>query len=238
MIGSATESRGFRPRVLACAAGLALLVCGWAKASPMLTLTTEASTTGTAGSYSNVLASDPAPGSTLYFEVVAQFASSGTTNANTGTKTPNGTTDSIVTLPNVILAADSGSTFESAALQNNFGTATSASPGTTGSNTIDFRAGETGYTEYADSPLVIYSGTLQVDSGFTGIQTESTGGTNGGSIRIAGSPTAISTTTETSSDPIVGYGNTTIAASPVPEPASLAIFGAAMGILLSRRRHA
>lgn len=224
---------------LATAALAAFVACGSAKAAPIVGLTIEVSTTGTVGSYSDTVPTNLSPGN-LYYEVVAQFATTGTTNTNTGTKTPNGSTDSIVTLPNVTLAVDSGSTFQSSTLENNFGTASSAVAGTPGSSTLTFRAGETGYTEYADSPLVLDQGTLTIDSAFTGI-TGSEQGVNGGSIRIAGSPSSISTATETSDDPIVGITNAAEpAVSAVPAPSipvsAAALVGIGGLVTLARRR--
>ena len=219
-----------------------LLPCGTSMGSALLGLQVEASTTGQPGTYSSTLASAPAPGSTLFFEVVAQSASSGTTNSNT-IKSPNGTTDSIVSVPYVILTATSGTNFAASALQNNFGTGSGATGGTPGSNTIEFRAIEQGFTENDDNALVVDSGTLTVGSSFAGItaQTDksagSTGiGTNAGSLRVAGSPLSVTATTEGSSDPILGYTGMAVNTSPVPEPVTYGLFMAAAPALLLRRR--
>lgn len=215
-----------------------LVSAGFAKAAPLLTLTVEASTTGQAGSYSPSLST--APTGTVYYEVVAQF-NQGATNSNT-TKTPNGTTDSVVSLANFTLDAGAGSTFTTSSLQNNMGTGSGASAGTTGTSTIDIRAIEQGFTENADAALVIDSGTLTVGSAFTGILASTDiPVVNAGSLRVAGSPVAQTATIESGSDPLVGFSALTVSqASAVPAPSTLggtALAGfAALGMVALRRR--
>jgi hypothetical protein len=213
---------------LAIAAVAALVSSGSVMAAPLLNLTVEASTTSN-GTFSSTLASAPAAGSTLYFELVAQFAATGTTNTNTS-HSPNGTTDSISSLPDFTLAS-SGSTFDSTSLQNNFSTGNGAVAGITGGSSLDIRAIEQGFTELADSSLVIVSGTFTVGSAFTGISgsTDTTVNTNNipdgatsGAIKVSGSLVAISATTEASSDPLLHYNPLVVEeASAVPAPSIL-----------------
>jgi hypothetical protein len=222
---------------LAIAALAALASSGAAMAAPLLNLTVLASTTGQSGTYSSTLAAAPATGSTLYFEVVAQSAPTGTTN---GTKTTNGTTDTLISLPN--FAVSTGGTFATSALRNNFGTGSGASAGTTGSGTIDIRAIELGFTENTDSALVIDSGALTVGSTFSGI-TAATDlpVTTAGSFKPSGALTAINQASESGSNPYLSFTPVTVAvASSVPAPSVLgssvllAGFGA-LGLVARRK---
>ncbi len=205
------RNSGIRSRKFASAAAAVLLIMasGTAMASPLLNLQVEASTTGVAGSYSSNLSAAPASGSTLFYEVFAQFAASGTTNTNT-TKTPNGTTDSLVALPNFTLSATTG-TFATSVLQSSFGTGSGASAGTTGTSAIDIRAIELGVTDNADTPLPVVSGTLTVGSTFTGIAASTDiPVVNAGSFKPSGNLVAISSASETSADPILHYSAFTV----------------------------
>ena len=73
---------------IAIAALTAIVSSGVAKAASLVTLTVESSTSGDPGTYSSSLPSAPAAGSSLFYEVVAQYAATGTTNTNTAKRRP------------------------------------------------------------------------------------------------------------------------------------------------------
>jgi hypothetical protein len=218
---------------LAIAALVATAWSGSVKAAPLLTLTVEASTTQN-GTYSSTLTTAPAGGSTLFFEVFALSAPAATGNTNTA-KTPNGTTDSLIALPNFTLATSSDSKFTASTLQSNFNTGSGQSAGTTGGSTIDIRAIEQGFTENDDSQLLVVSGTITVGATFTGI-TASTDRpvANAGSMKLSNSPQAITDTSESSTDPLLGY--TALTEITTPEPSAFALCLIAAPAILARRR--
>ena len=215
---------------------------GVASAGPLLTLQIEGSFTGTAGTYSSSLGfgvDPPPPGTTIYYEVNAIF-NYGAINSNTP-NVPNGSSDSIDSLPSFQLTADSGTTLTPSPIQNGFGAGTGA--GVTqpnGPNTAVIRAvNSPGFYLNADSPLTIETGQLTAGTG--PITRQLLGGyfANSGLTKVSGNLTSITSTTESSADPIVAYSPLTIWGSSgvVPEPASLAVFGlGALGLLRRTRQ--
>ena len=212
---------------------------GVASASPLLTLQIEGSFTGAPGSYSSSLFGPPLPGQTIYYEVNVIF-NQGKTNSNTA-NSPNGTSDSIDSLPSFQLTAPSGWMLSNATMQNGFGGGTGA--GVTqpnGTNTAVIRAvNSPGVYVNADSPLTIETG--QLTRGTTSGSEQLLGAyyANSGLTKVSGSLTSITNMTETSSDPIIGYSSLSVSTPIVPEPASLAIFGlGALGLLRRCRQSA
>ena len=211
---------------------------GMASASPLLTLQIEASTTGAPGTYSSQLSNFVLPGQTIYYEVNAIF-NGGATNSNTA-NVPNGTSDSIDSLPSFQLTAGSGWILSNGTMQNGFGGGTGA--GVTqpnGTNTAVIRAvNSPGVYVNADSPLTIEIGQLTVGTGIVPLLSGAyyTPTANSGLTKVSGSLTAITSTTESSADPIVSYAPLTQQGI-VPEPASLAVFGlGALGLLRRTRQ--
>ena len=209
---------------------------GVASASPLLTLQIEGSTTGAPGTYTSNLVFPEQSGQTIYYEVNAIF-NDGATNTNTA-NVPNGTSDSIDSLPSFQLTANTGSMLSNATLQNGFGGGTGA--GVTqpnGTNTAVIRAvNSPGVYLNADSPLTIETGQLTL--GTSNFQQQLLGAyyANSGLTKVSGSLTSITSTTEGSADPIISYSRLTVTSDAVPEPASLGIFSIAAIGLLQRRR--
>lgn len=180
-------------------------MAGVAGAAPLLTLQIEGSTTGAAGSYSSDL-SNIQPGQTIFYEVNAIF-NQGATNSNTA-NSPNGTSDSIDSLPSFQLTAPSGWTLSNATMQNGFGGGTGA--GVTqpnGANTAVIRAvNSPGVYVNADSPLTLETGQLTVGTTL-GFPHKLLGAylANSGLTKVSGNLTSITSTTESSADPIMGY---------------------------------
>ena len=212
---------------------------GVASASPLLTLQIEGSYTGAPGTYSSALFGGPLPGQTIYYEVNAIF-NNGATNSNTA-NSPNGTSDSIDSLPSFQLTANSGSILSNGAMQNGFGGGTGA--GVTqpnGTNTAVIRAvNSPGLYLNADSPLTIETGQLTVGTDTTSGIPHLLGAyyANSGLTKVSGGLASITGTTESSNDPIMAYS--ALETEVVPEPASLTIFGlGALGSLRRRRQSA
>jgi hypothetical protein len=209
-----------------------------ANAAPLVNLQLLAKPSGSGSFTSSVQA---APGTTLEFEVVAQFAAAGTTNTNTA-KSPNGTQDSINSLPIFSLKDADGGKFLTSALNPTFAQGNGQSSGT-GLNTNTLSGirviGANGVYTNADSQQVLLTGTFQVGDLTTGLSfvpdTTSSGG-----LKIAGTAATaivgINSTTETSADPMLSYANVSIAAA--PEPGSLAFVGVLASTLFVRRRRA
>ena len=214
-------------------------VAGVASAGPLLTLQIEGSYTGAPGSYSSLLG-PVLPGQPIYYEVNAIF-NKGATNSNTA-NSPNGTSDSIDSLPSFQLTAGSGWTLSNPSMQNGFGNGTGS--GVTqpnGANTAVIRAVDSpGVYLNADSPLTIETG--QLTEGTSGLPQQMVGAyytptANSGLTKVSGSLTSITSTTESSADPIIGYAPLTLGAEVVPEPASVAVFGlGALGLLRRTRQ--
>jgi hypothetical protein len=209
---------------------------GSAWASPLLTLQIEGSYTGAPGTYGSGLG-NVLPGQTIYYEVNAVF-NNGATNSNTA-NVPNGTSDSIDSLPAFQLTVGSGWTLTNATMQNGFGAGTGA--GVTqpnGANTAVIRAvNSPGVYMNADSPLTIETGQLM--PGTTSGIPRLLGAyyANSGLTKVSGNLTSITSTTESSADPIVSY--TPLETGLLPEPTSLAVFGlGALGLLRRRRQSA
>ena len=212
---------------------------GVASAGPLLTLQIEGSTTGAPGTYTSTVVVGEQPGQTIYYEVNAIFHD-GATNSNTA-NSPNGSSDSIDSLPSFQLTAGSGSTLSNAVMQNGFGNGTGS--GVTqpnGTNTAVIRAvNSPGVYVNADSPLTIETGQLTL--GTPEYQHLSgayyTPAANSGLAKVSGSLTSITSTTESSADPILSYLPLTVSPDAItPEPASLGIFSLAVIGLLRRRR--
>ena len=215
---------------------------GAASAGPLLTLQIEGSYTGAPGTYSSALFGLALPGQTIYYEVNAIF-DDGATNSNTA-NVPNGTSDSIDSLPSFQLSANNNSILSNGAMQNDFG-------GGTGSGVTQPNAANTavirsvnspGVYLNADQPLTLETGQLTVGTN-PGIQLLSgayySPTANSGLTKVSGSLTSITSTTESSADPIVSYTPLTQGAGVVPEPATLTAFGlGALGLLRRRRESA
>jgi hypothetical protein len=228
------------------AAMAAIVVSGSASASSLVNLQLLAKPSGS-GSYSSSL-SGIAPGTTLDFEVVGQYAAAGTTNSNTA-KVPNGSLDSINSLPIFALQDTDGGQFLSSSLNSTFAQGTGASAGTgLNSNTLSgVRViGANGVFTNADAQLVFLTGTFITGSSTSGISfLRDT--TSSGSLKIAGtgatSIVGINTATETSADPLVSHASLALPAdvSPVPAPTVMSAFGLAgvgvLGGVVRRRRN-
>ena len=212
---------------------------GVASAGPLLTLQIEGSYTGAPGTYSSVMG-EVSAGQTIYYEVNAIF-NDGATNSNTP-NSPNGTTDSIDSLPSFQLTANNNSILSNGAMQNGFGGGTGS--GVTqpnGPNMAVIRAvNSPGVYLNADSPLTIETGQLTVGtlSAFQQLRgAYYTPTANSGLTKVSGNLTSITSTTESSTDPIMAYAQLETGA--VPEPASVAVFGlGALGLLRRRRQSA
>ena len=212
---------------------------GVASASPLLTLQIEGSYTGAPGTYSSSLVVSEQPDQTIYYEVNAIF-NKGATNSNTA-NSPNGTSDSIDSLPSFQLTAGGDWKLSNATMQNGFGNGTGA--GVTqpnGASTAVIRAvNSPGVYMNADSPLTIETG--QLTSGTTTVQ-QVLGAyyANSGLTKVSGNLASITGATESSADPILSYSPLTVIPDAIiPEPASLGIFSlAAIGLLRRRRQPA
>jgi hypothetical protein len=228
---------------LVIAAGAALAPFGSAKGAFLVNLAIEGNTTGSSN-YASTLSGPLAAGTTLYFEVVATAATTGTTNANTGTKTPNGTTDTLIAVPNFTLTNGSNLSFATSVLQNNFSTGSGASNGTgnpsgavSGTTPLQIRAIEVGFSENEDTPLQVLTGSLVVGSSFLGTALSATTIIplpNTGSMKFGSTVIPISNTTESSADPIVGFSPLVVVSTPEPASCGLLLLGAPA--LLARRR--
>ena len=213
--------KGTFNRTVVLAALAALGLGGLAKASPLVTLSVLGSSTGTAGSYTSSL-TGIAPGTTLYYEVVAQFAAANTSNTNTAKK-PNGSTDSINSLPTFTLA-DNGGLFLSSNLPSTWSGGSGASAGNNGTpaGVVSSWSGSAasvtairviaspGNFVSADSQVVLLTGQFTTAAGTTGITASTDGTTYSGSIKLAASPQAITTASETSTDHLVGYAGLSV----------------------------
>jgi hypothetical protein len=208
---------------------------GVASASPLLTLQIEGSFTGAPGTYSSVLGG-VSPGQTIYYEVNAIF-NDGAINSNSA-NSPNGISDSIDSLPSFQLTAGSGWTLSQPFMANGFGGGTGA--GVTQFNSANMAVvravNSPGVYLNADSPLTLETG--QLTMGTTGGYQQLQGAyfANSGLTKVSGSLTSITSTTESSADPIITY--TPLTTGVVPEPTSLAVFGLGALGLLRRRRNA
>ena len=215
---------------------------GVASASPLLTLQVEGSFTGAPGTYSGFLTGPLSSGQTIYYEVDAIF-NDGATNSNTA-NSPNGISDSIDSLPSFQLTGNgTGATLSNGAMQNGFGNGTGS--GVTqpnGAKTAVIRAvNSPGVYLNADSPLTVETGELTVGTGTNSVSGNLVGAAyyaptaNSGLTKVSGALTSITETTETGTDPIIGYSPLSVS-TPIPEPASLAVFGLGTLGLLRRRR--
>jgi autotransporter-associated beta strand protein len=193
-----------KPRSIVAAAAIAALAMSRsAHASPEFDLQILGSTTQN-GTYTSSL-SDVAPGSVIYFNVVGQSASIGTTNSNTG-DTPDGSTDAVSSLPTFSLS-DGNGTFQSTALGTSLNNiAGGASAGTAGGSSLSVRLISTFTND--DSQLLLLTGSFKTGSVNPGM-TATDSLIDSGIMKIAGSVVAITTTTgsetEQSNDPLVGY---------------------------------
>jgi hypothetical protein len=210
----------------------------------MVNVSVLGSLTGGAGTYTSSL-NNVSPGTTIFIEVEAQAAPTTNTNANTGKQT-NGTTDSIQSLPTFTLSDSSGNgAFLSSSLTAGvWNQGSGASVGNNGTPSVvvsswtgnadsiaEIRAiASPGIFINDDTPTVLLTGRFTVGS-HTVISAATDGAIYGGSIELSGSPVGISSTTETSGDPLVGY-----TALSVPEPASLGLLALAIPAILARRR--
>jgi autotransporter-associated beta strand protein len=198
----------FKHRWAVAGAGL-LAAARAAQASPLFNIEVLGSTSQD-GTYSSTLPS-VAPGTTIYFKVVGQSAAANTTNANT-TFEPNGTSDSITSLPTFAIS-DGNGTFDSSSLGALDG-GTGANAGTTGSNSLTIRA-IAGSRVADDSQLVIDSGSFTTGSAnavVTPVDLLTIGGTVSGSIAPAGHPIFVYSS-ETSSAPYLSFAPLTFGSS-------------------------
>jgi hypothetical protein len=192
------------PSVAAAAASVVavMLAAQSASAAPEVTVQVLGSLTGNAGSYVPNL-SPVSPSTTIFFEVIGQSSLAGTTNTNTGL-TPDGITDSTVSLPTFSLTGASDGVFESSTVGPGFNLLSNG--GTTGGNSIDIRASSAGGVADDAQQTLVSSGQYQTsgnptDPGIGGADLM----TNSGSIKLAGTGVAVQASTETSGDPLLKF---------------------------------
>jgi hypothetical protein len=219
---------------------LAAISAGSAKAAPLITLELLGSTSQS-GPYSSTVTASAS--STIYYEVVAQFAPTGTANTNT-THSPNGTTDSINSLPTFVFSDASVAAFTAGSMDSGFGAGTGAGAtiGGTGNNQVSIRAvNGSGVYVNADAGVEIADGTLTINSTSPDVINGAFGASSG-LVKVGGNLVSVTSTTEGSSDPILGYLglliNPTVEAVPAPSVVGGAGLLAALGLvtLVARRR--
>jgi hypothetical protein len=203
-------------------------------ASPLLTLQVLGSTTGQAGSYvSDLTSSNLQAGAQISFEVVIQTAPVGTTN---GTKSINGTTDSVNALTSFSVT-DGNGTFLTDTLASAFNSPPSASPGTIGTGSgnsisnIITSAGAGNYISIDGQGAVVLTGTFDVGSDPTESIAAVLSGTTNGTAKFSGSLTSL---LESNSSGYVGFSPLTVRAT--PEPTSLGLLVLGVPAILARRR--
>jgi fibronectin-binding autotransporter adhesin len=191
-------------RRMAAALAAGLLGASAASAAPLLNLQVLESSTGAAGSYSPSIPG-VSSGGTIYFEVVAQSAASGSTNANTA-QSPNGSTDSLGDLPTFTLTAESG-TFGSSTLD--FTGFFGAGIVNVGNNLLQVKAASFSFAS-TDTPLVLVNGTLTAGSGINALlATNNIATGDAGTFKVAGTAVGINASTETSADPLLSWASLT-----------------------------
>jgi hypothetical protein len=182
------------------------------------------------------------PGQSLTWEILAQLAPVGTQNSHGNITSVVAGTDGINSLAFNVIDSDSG-TFNVASLQlvNGWNGGSGFGVGTVNGNTLtDVRPIQApGVEVAATAPLTVLTGTFTAGS-FSGFSSEvlsgswATTGTTSGGFKINGGTTkVITTTTEGSSDPYVGFSSLTLSTVPEPTMVSCVLFGAAF---LMRRR--
>jgi hypothetical protein len=226
---------------LAAAAALAA-ASSMAHATALVNLQILGSTDGT--HFSSSL-SGVTPGQTISFEVLGEIDQSPDTNSNhpwTLVQPQVSGTDGISSLNYNLSLSDTGATFKSSSTGPDFTNTLGSSGGTAAGNNL---------TAVNDSPAtpgafyggtatdMLLSGTFTAGSASTDTMTYSfnsgafKANTTAGQKGITASPT-----TETGTDPYIVAAPLAVSeASPVPEPASLAVFAVgAMGLLIRRRQ--
>jgi hypothetical protein len=242
-----------RKHLLSTAAAGILLTCGATLAAPLVQVSILGSTSAN-GPFSSTLSI--APNTTYYFEVVERLAPVGTTNThgNITSIDPSTNKDGINSTSINLAASAANITFNSQGLTlassgttpaaiADWNGSSSAAVGTVGANqtTITGIRGihAAGVFNAADGNDVVEFGTFSViaaPSGTTMINgafggTGSTGRANGTTKSII-----ISTTTEASADPYVGYNPLELDVVAAPEPGCLGLLAVGGVALLRRRR--
>jgi hypothetical protein len=238
-------------KIFVCSVGLFTLgTVASASASPYLYLTFEGSATGQAGSYTPSFSA--APGTSFDFEIVVQSALPPVSNTNSPSHAPNGTGDTISSLPVFSFSDSLGGSYDSATLSTQFadggatgvgvgsgtgGTGVSISSANGGSNNLlSVRAISSSYAG-DDSPQVVVSGSFTVGSSESTVNPTGVyvGGSNGsgGFFKVGGYgvPLQATDSTEESSAPFIAY-----IPVPTPEPASLGLLALGGLAMLRRQR--
>jgi hypothetical protein len=219
-------------------AAASLTLASALNAAPQINLSILGSKDGGSTYSSNV---DVVPGQLVLFEVVGQLAPAGTVNSHGNTTSLVSGTDGINSLSFNLNDSDGGA-FSNLQFVNGWNGGSGFSTGTVNGSTLtDVRPIQSpGVFVGSTSPSVILTGSFTAGN-FSGFSTETlsgswaTTGTTSGAFKInGGTNKIITTTTEGSTDPFVGFSTLTLA-TPTPEPGSIALAGLASLGLLSRR---